>query len=306
MIREPAAEFIGTAILVVFGNGVNCQVVLSGVSGVASSAKGDYLSINLGWAIGTALGVWVSGGISGGHINPAVTIALATWRDFPWRKVPAYVFAQVMGGLAGAALVYANYYHAINIFEGGSGVRTLNTAGLFSTYALDYLSNVSCFFSEVLATAVLLIVVLAIGDKRNCPPPAGLAPLVLFLLILGIGTSLGMQTGYALNPARDLGPRILTAMAGYGKTVFTFRHQYWLWCPIMGPIVGAQLGTIFYDLFIFQGKESLINNTYAIPLRLHHTLITLSTFRNKMSGRPHGPCAQRDLLPAGPGAVDKV
>lgn len=143
-----------------------------------------------------------------------VTIALATWRDFPWRKVPAYIFAQVMGGLAGAALVYANYYHAINIFEGGSGVRTLNTAGLFSTYAvsmtnldivcpyltnirlqLDYLSNVSCFFSEVLATAVLLIVVLAIGDKRNCPPPAGLAPLVLFLLILGIGASLGMQTG---------------------------------------------------------------------------------------------------------------
>ncbi|KAF7422673.1 hypothetical protein PC9H_010829 [Pleurotus ostreatus] len=288
MIREPAAEFIGTAILIVFGNGVNCQVVLSGVSGVASSAKGDYLSINFGWAIGTALGVWVSGGISGGHINPAVTIALATWRDFPWRKVPGYIFAQVMGGLAGAALVYANYYHAINIFEGGSGVRTLNTAGLFSTYALDYLSNVSCFFSEVLATAVLLIVVLAIGDKRNCPPPAGLAPLVLFLLILGIGASLGMQTGYALNPARDLGPRLLTAMAGYGKTVFTFRNQYWLWCPIMGPIVGAQLGTIFYDLFIFQGNESLINKT------------------NKKSDRPHAPSAQRDMLPAGPGAVDKV
>ncbi|KDQ25901.1 hypothetical protein PLEOSDRAFT_1066922 [Pleurotus ostreatus PC15] len=262
MIREPAAEFIGTAILIVFGNGVNCQVVLSGVSG-------DYLSINFGWAIGTALGVWVSGGISGGHINPAVTIALATWRDFPWRKVPGYIFAQVMGGLAGAALVYANYYHAINIFEGGSGVRTLNTAGLFSTYALDYLSNVSCFFSEVLATAVLLIVVLAIGDKRNCPPPAGLAPLVLFLLILGIGASLGMQTGYALNPARDLGPRLLTVMAGYGKTVFTFRNQYWLWCPIMGPIVGAQLGTIFYDLFIFQGNESLINKTYALPIHLH-------------------------------------
>ncbi|KAF4577074.1 hypothetical protein EYR36_005061 [Pleurotus pulmonarius] len=288
MIREPVAEFIGTAILIVFGNGVNCQVVLSGVSGVASSAKGDYLSINFGWAIGTALGVWVSGGISGGHINPAVTIALATWRDFPWRKVPAYVFAQVMGGLAGAALVYANYYHAINIFEGGSGVRTLNTAGLFSTYALDYLSNVSCFFSEVLATAVLLIVVLAIGDKRNCPPPAGLAPLVLFLLILGIGASLGMQTGYALNPARDLGPRLLTAMAGYGKAVFTFRNQYWLWCPIMGPIVGAQLGTIFYDIFIFEGNESLINKT------------------NKKSDGRHAPSAQRDLIPAGPGAVDKV
>ncbi|KAJ8520828.1 hypothetical protein ONZ45_g2398 [Pleurotus djamor] len=258
-IHEPFAEFLGVAILIIFGNGVNCQVVLSSVTGVASSPKGDWMSINFGWAIGTAMGVWVSGGISGGHINPAVTLALATWRGFPWRKVPAYIFAQVMGGVVGAALVYANYFHAIDIFEGGEGVRTLNTAGLFSTYALDYLTNVSCFFSEVLASAVLLVVVLAIGDQRNCPPPAGLAPLVLFLLILGIGASLGMQTGYAINPARDLGPRLLTAMVGYGKDVFTFRNHYWLWCPVAGSIVGAQLGTVFYDIFMFKGKESLIN-----------------------------------------------
>ena len=96
----------------------------------------DYLSINFGWAVGTALGVWVSSGISGGHINPAVTIALATFRDFPWRKVPSYIFAQLMGGLCGAGIVYANYIHAIDIFEGGRNVRTLATAGLFSTYAV--------------------------------------------------------------------------------------------------------------------------------------------------------------------------
>ncbi|KAL0960971.1 hypothetical protein HGRIS_005968 [Hohenbuehelia grisea] len=265
-IREPMAEFLGVAILIIFGTGVVCQVVLGGNTGVASSEKGNYLSINIGWAIGTAMGVWVSGGISGGHINPAVTIALATWRGFPWKKVPAYIFAQLMGGIVGAALVYANYFHAIDIVEGIEGYRSLATAGLFSTYALDYLTAVSCFFSEVLATAVLLIVVLAIGDKKNCPPPAGLVPLVLFLLILGIGASLGMQTGYALNPARDLGPRILTAMVGYGGEVFTFRNHYWLWCPVLGPIVGAQLGTIFYDLFLFTGEESVINKPYVMFL----------------------------------------
>ncbi|KAF8978219.1 aquaporin-like protein, partial [Cyathus striatus] len=93
--------------------------------------------------------------------------------------------------------------------------------------------------------------VLAIGDRKNCPPPPGLAPLVLFLLILGIGASLGMQTGYAINPARDLGPRLLTAMVGYGKAV-----QYWLWCPVIAPICGAQVGALFYDAFYFTGEES--------------------------------------------------
>lgn len=123
------------------------------------------------YSTGTALGVWVSGGISGGHINPAVTIAFAIWRDFPWRKVPAYIFAQVMGGLCGAGIIYANYIHAIDIVEGGRNIRTVpGTAGLFSTYAvrktlmklmytpdlltyysfqLPYMTSVSCFFDEV-------------------------------------------------------------------------------------------------------------------------------------------------------------
>ncbi|KAJ7079819.1 putative aquaporin 4 [Mycena belliarum] len=259
MYREYVAEFLGVCVLIVFGTGVDCQVVLSSVTGVASSQKGDYLSINFGWAIGTAMGVWVSGGISGGHINPAVTVMLATYRGFPWKKVPGYIAAQTLGGLVGAALVYANYYHAINIFEGGSEVRTLATAGLFSTYALDYMTSVSCFFSEFLATAVLVVVVLAMGDKKNSPPPAGLAPLVLFILILGIGACLGMQTGYAINPARDLGPRLFTAMAGYGKQVFTFRSHYWLWCPVIAPFLGAQAGAIFYDAFLYLGDETPFN-----------------------------------------------
>ncbi|KAJ3524467.1 hypothetical protein NM688_g8556 [Phlebia brevispora] len=153
IIREPMAEFFGVLILIVFGNGVDCQTVLSANTKVASSPKGDYTGLAIGWACGTALGVWVSGGISGGHINPAVTIALATFRNFPWRKVPVYIFAQIMGGLCGAGIIYADYIHAIDLVEGGRHIRTTpGTAGLFSTYAAPYMTQVSSFFDEVSAT----------------------------------------------------------------------------------------------------------------------------------------------------------
>jgi aquaglyceroporin related protein len=253
------AEFFGVMILIIFGVGATGQVVLSSSVAVTASPKGDYLSLNLGYAIGIALGAWVSGGISGGHINPAVTLALAVFRKFPWKKVPAFIFAQVMGGLCGAAMVYANYFHAIDLFEGGRGIRTVpGTASIFSTYALPYMTSVSCFFSEFLATAMLLMVLLAVTDKANGCPPPGLVPLVLFFTILGIGAALGMETGFAVNPARDFGPRLFTAMV-YGREVFNFRHQYWLWCPIIAPICGALAGTLAYDAFLFTGPESIIN-----------------------------------------------
>ncbi|KAF8153159.1 aquaporin-like protein [Crassisporium funariophilum] len=255
IVREPMAEFVGVAVFVIFGTGVDCQVVLSTNPGVASSPKGDFLSVNIGWAIGLAMGAWVSGGISGGHINPAVTLAMATRRGFPWRKVPGYIFAQVLGGLAGAAMVYGNYKHAIDIFEGGSGIRTRATAGLFATYALDYMTAVTCFFVEFLGTAILVLMVVAATDKHNNAPPNGLLPLVLFLVLLGLGASLGMQTSYAFNPARDFGPRLLLTFAGYGKQLYTYRNQYWLWCPIIAPFLGAQAGVGFYDLFLNKSND---------------------------------------------------
>ncbi|KII91664.1 hypothetical protein PLICRDRAFT_173481 [Plicaturopsis crispa FD-325 SS-3] len=268
--REYAAEFLGTMVLVIFGTAVDCQVVLSTNTDVASSAKGSYLSISFGWACGTALGVWLSAGISGGHINPAVTLALAVWRDFPWRKVPGYIVAQVMGALCGAACVYANYFHAIDIYEGGRGIRsTPGTAGLFATYSASYLTNQSAFFDEFLGTALLVLVVLAVTDRKNSPPPSGLVPLVLFITVLGIGTALGFQTAYAINPARDFGPRILTAMVGYGKDVFTYRNQYWIWCPILAPILGGQVATLLYDAFLYTGSESLLNRPNATNRRLN-------------------------------------
>jgi aquaglyceroporin related protein len=249
------AEFFGVAVFVLIGTSSNCQVALSSNPNVTSSPKGDYLSLSFGWAIGLALAVWISAGISGGHVNPAITLVLATRRKFPWKKVPVYIFAQVMGGVIGAALSYAQYFHAIDIVEGGRHVRTQATASLFGTYALNYMTAVSCFFSEFLGTAVLAFMIIAATDKKNAAPPLSLLPLVIFLTLLGLAAALGMQTSFAFNPARDFGPRIFLGMAGYGRDVFNFRNQYWLWCPIIAPIAGAQVSVVAYDLFLKDHSE---------------------------------------------------
>jgi len=256
VIREPLAEFFGVAIFVIFGAGVNCQSVLSTNKAVSSSPRGDFLSATLGWAIGLGMGAWVSGGISGGHLNPAVTLAMATWRGFSWRKVPGYIFAQVMGGILGSALVYGNYHQAIDIFEGGAGIRSVATAGLFATYPLDYLTAGACFFSEFLGTFVLVFMVVAATDKYNNAPPSGLLPVTLFLTLLGLGIALGMETSCGFNPARDLGPRLFLTIAGYGKQLYTFRQQYWLWCAITAPLLGAQTAVGLYDLFLRENTSS--------------------------------------------------
>ncbi|KAH9474747.1 Aquaglycerol porin AQY3 [Psilocybe cubensis] len=199
-LREPMAEFLAVAIFVIFGAGADAQVGVSADTRVVASRKGEYISTNFGWGIGLAMAVWISGGISGGHVNPSITLALAARRRFPWRKVPMYILAQTMGALVGAALVYAQYARAIDIVEGGRGVRTLATAGFFSSFALDYMSSASCFFSEFLGTAVLAFTIIATTDKKNsAAPPRGLLPLVLFLTLLGLGAALGMQTGSILG-----------------------------------------------------------------------------------------------------------
>ncbi|KAF6741447.1 aquaporin-like protein [Ephemerocybe angulata] len=251
-IRQPMAEFFGTMILVIFGAGAGASVTLSGNPGVAPTSKGDFLSINFGWAVGLAIGVWISGGVSGGHINPA--------RVYEANTRPAYIVAQVLGGLVGAALIYGIYVPAIDIFE-GHAVRTKATASIFATYPLDYVPAAAAFFTEFIATMIFAMTVLAATDKKSAiAPPTGLLPLTLFILFIGFGTSLGMQTSWALNPARDFGPRLFLSMAGYGRDVYNFRRQYWIWCPIMAPILGAQTGAFFYDFFLYTGQGILNPN----------------------------------------------
>jgi MIP family channel proteins len=239
--REAAAEFLGTFTLIVFGVGVVAQVVLG------RGTHGEYLSINLGWGVAVMLGVYVAGGISGAHINPAVTLALAVHRGFPWNKVTPYVCAQFAGAFAASAVVYFTYLEAIDAFE---PTRTLTTAGIWSTYPKDYLSNVpGGLVDQIVGTALLMMIILAVTDQRNLAPPAVFNPVVFGATVFVIGMTYGLNAGYAINPASDLGPRLFTFVAGWGSEVFT-AHAHWWWVPVVGPCIGAVVGGFVYDALV--------------------------------------------------------
>jgi MIP family channel proteins len=243
--RELAAEFLGTFVLIAFGVGVVAQTVLS------ANANGSYLAINLGWGIAVTFGVLLAGGVSGAHLNPAVTVALAVHRGLPWRKVVPYALAQILGAFAAAALVYLTYHEAFTAFDGG--VRqiagTQGTAGIFATYPQAFLSTTGGLVDQITGTALLVIGVFAIGDARNVGVPGWLGPVLVGLLVVGIGVAFGFNAGYAINPARDLGPRLFTALAGWGEGVFTANGGWW-WVPILGPTIGAVAGGAVYDACI--------------------------------------------------------
>jgi len=250
VLRAPIAEFLGASVFIILGLGSTCQTVLSANRDVSPTPGGTPLSPNFGWAIGLALGVRASVGISGGHINPAITIAFATWRRFSWKKVPIYILFQVLGNLVGAAIVYAQYIHAIDIVEGGRNVRTRATAGIFAPYPSDYMTAVSSFFSEFLGTAILAFIIMASTDKHAAAASASQLPFVIFITLLGLGVALGLQTSGSFNPARDFGPRLFLKMVGYNENLYTYQAQYWLWCGILAPILGALVSGGLYEIFL--------------------------------------------------------
>ncbi|MGH9347018.1 MAG: MIP family channel protein [Vicinamibacterales bacterium] len=244
--REAAAECLGTFVLIIFGVGVVAQVVLSG------GTAGQYVSINIGWGLAVTMGCYVAGGVSGAHLNPAVTLALAVHRGFPWRKVPPFVIAQTAGAFIAAATVYLTYREAFTAFDGG--VRQIagaqGTAGIFATYPQPFLSTLpGGFVDQIVGTALLVLGIFAITDRRNAPAPGSLTPVLVGLLVLVIGATFGWNAGYAINPARDFGPRLLTAVGGWGAGVFSASGAWW-WVPIVAPCVGGVIGGAVYDLFI--------------------------------------------------------
>jgi MIP family channel proteins len=243
--REAAAEFLGTFFLIVFGVGVVAQTVLS------RGANGSILAINLGWGLAVMLGVYVAGGVSGAHLNPAVTLALAVARGFSWSKVAPYVTAQVAGAFVASAVVYATYYEALDAFDGGTRqvLGAQGTAGIFATYPQPFLSIMGGFVDQVVGTALLMAGVLAVTDQRNNAAPGWMTPVLVGGLVVAIGVGFGFNAGYAINPARDFGPRLFTAVAGWGSEVFTAGGGWW-WVPIVAPCVGAILGALAYDLFV--------------------------------------------------------
>lgn len=250
------AEFVGTAILILLGNGVVANVVLKQSKGHA----GGWMAVSTGWGLGVAIAVYSVGRISGAHINPAVTVSLAAIGDFPWSQVPGYVFAQVAGAGVGAALVWLAYLAHWEVTED----KGAKFACFATTPAIR--KTIPALLSETIGTAMLVFGVLAIGQIGAGVPaaefdpsgniPESLAgvvatwwsPLLVGLLVLSIGLSLGGPTGYAINPARDLGPRIahqILPIAGKGRSDWSYA-----WIPIVAPLVGGVAGA-FLHRFLF-------------------------------------------------------
>lgn len=261
---EMASEFLGTFVLIMFGLG-SVAVALAGLPGsgrqTADFGPANWLIIAWGWGLGVVLGVYVAGGISGAHINPAVTLAFAVRRGFPWRKLPAYWFAQLVGAFVAAALVYAVYFPAIDAYNASKGIASRATAqdtfSIFATFPAKYFGGGlwGPLLDQIVGTALLVALIAALVDRRNQAPTANLGAFLIGLVVVAIGFSFGTNAGYAINPARDLGPRLWTYIEGWGPLAFpgagTYFDHYW-WIPIVGPLVGGVVGIVVYDLLIGQ------------------------------------------------------
>jgi glycerol uptake facilitator protein len=231
------AEFLGTMILVLLGDGAVANVVLKKSKGENSG----WIVIATGWGLAVAIAVYVVGWMSGGHINPAVTIGKASVGLFDWELVPGYIAFQMLGAITGAVLVYLAYMdHFAATDDAGAKLSVFSTIPAIR----DFPKN---FMTEAIATAILLIGVLGVTNEDN--QIVGIGPLIVGFVVLAIGLSLGGPTGYAINPARDLGPRIAHALLpipGKGSSDW----KYGLIVPTIGPIVGGIIGAAVYKLFL--------------------------------------------------------
>ncbi|MBD0323074.1 MAG: aquaporin family protein [Aldersonia sp.] len=254
-MAESLAECVGTFILILFGNGAVAVSVLTGAF--------DLWAVALMWFLGVALGVYASGAVSGGHINPAVTLGLATFADFPWRKVPAYVVAQIAGAFLASLAIFVPWSGVIAGFESSEqltrGEPGSQLSGIiFTTYApnpaivgtdqaaIDQVSLAQWFGSEVIITAMLVFgIMYLIAEINDSRPLANLAPAMIGLLVAALVAYEAPVSMAALNPARDLGPRIFMLLAGWDQIAFPGPRGGW-WIPTVSTIVGGLIGGAFY------------------------------------------------------------
>jgi len=256
IFQEMAAEFVGTFILVLFGVGSVCVSVWTGSYGL--------WPVSLMFALGVALGVYAAGKVTGGHINPAVTITMAVFAGFPWKKVLPYIIAQVAAGFLAALMIHLVYGDIVAAFESVKGIARgemgsqLSAMG-YATYApnpaiigtdaaaLAKVSNLQWFVSEAFVTAILLFGVFFLTDEENTlAPQANLAPIFIGLLVAALVAYEAPISMTAMNPARDLGPRLWTFVAGWGEIAFPGPRGGW-WIPTVSTIVGGLIGGAFYQ-----------------------------------------------------------
>lgn len=227
------AEVLGTMLLVLLGDGVVAGVLLN----KSKAQNAGWMVVTTGWAMGVVVGVYAVGRISGAHINPAVTLGLAVAGKFPWAEVPRYIAAQFIGAFLGAVLVWLAYLpHWAETENKSSKLAVFSTVPAIRRYPANLIT-------EIVGTFVLVLGVLAIA-ANSAPAQSGLTPLLVGFLVWAIGLSLGAPTGYAINPARDLGPRIAHALLpipGKGDSDWGYA-----WVPVVGPVVGGVIGAVAY------------------------------------------------------------
>ncbi|XP_072536578.1 aquaporin-10a [Salminus brasiliensis] len=272
LARECLGEILGTFVLLLFGCAGAAQVK------TGRDMKGQFLSANLSFAVGVMSAMYLSMGVSGAHLNPAVSLSFCVLGDLPWHKLLPYSLSQVLGAYLASAVVYLMYHDAIMEYSGG--VLTVTgpneTASIFATYPSEGMSLQTNFFDQVVGTATLLLCILPLNDKRNRPAPEALLPPIVATVVLGIAMSMSSNCGGAINPARDLGPRLFTFTAGWGVEVFT-SFDYFFWVPLVAPLVGAVLGSFFYLVFIqwhlpeleteeAKGQAEIMESTVVKPL----------------------------------------
>jgi len=250
MLGQLIGEVFGTFILIMLGDGVVANV---GLAPRLAATAYNWNTITFGWAFAVIVAVYVSAGVSGAHLNPAVTIALAMKRGFPWSKVAPYILAQMVGAFLGALGVYLTYRDGLisagipNVWSTGPGsiFGSAFWGGVGATATGGY-SMTTAFFTELIGTAVLLWGILASGDTKNTGLTNNMGPFLVGGTVLAVGLSLGGPSGYAINPARDFGPRIFGTLVG---TQGLWDGGYWL-IPLIVPVIGAIVGIFVYDWLV--------------------------------------------------------
>jgi glycerol uptake facilitator protein len=263
LFGELWAEFFGTFILISFGDGVVAMLWALVGSGRSSAgplqSSGDWLLITWGWALAVCFAVYTVGGISGAHINPAVTLGFAVKGEFPWKKVIPYWVVQVVGAFVGAALVFAVYNQAINHFDQVNHIvkgtpASVATYSTFATFPAPYFGSIwGPLVDQIVGTFFLVLFVFAVIDVWNTGVKANLAPFIVGMIVMAVGISFGANAGYAINPARDFGPRMFALVAGWGKVAFPGDYgnvNTYFWIPIVGPLVGGSIAAVMYNLGI--------------------------------------------------------
>jgi glycerol uptake facilitator protein len=247
-LGELISEAVAVGIIIAIGDSAAGMYSLY----APSPYQQAYWGLCITWGLAVTIAIYTTGSVSGCHANPAVTLALAMYRRFSWSKVLPYFAAQSIGGFVGAALVFALYVPVINLFNAAHHVVRAEggAAGVFFTHPGLAVTPLHAFMDEILLTAILIFGIFAITEKYNEQAPgANSGALIIGFLVAAIGASMGYLEAWALNPARDFGPRLFCFFAGWGPAAFPSPQSYW-WVPIAGPLLGGAVGGAAYQLLI--------------------------------------------------------